>query len=89
MLCPNYLIPYQLKEMTMFSKQKHKILIWNIVLDRVVHFEEDWSLNIDEYRKPTHTDQYLFDSHHPGSNHNYTPQGRKQSHKNRRKGEGT
>ena len=35
-------------------------------LDCAVHTEEDRSLNIEMYRKPTHTDQYLlFDSHHP------------------------
>ena len=34
-------------------------------LDCAVHIEEDRSLNTEVYRKPTHTDQYLFDSHHP------------------------
>ncbi|XP_070401572.1 uncharacterized protein [Nothobranchius furzeri] len=34
-------------------------------LDCAVHFEENGNLNIEVYRKPTHTDQYLlFDSHH-------------------------
>ena len=35
-------------------------------LDCAVKVEQDGSLNIEVYRKPTHTDQYLmFDSHHP------------------------
>ncbi|XP_038148866.1 uncharacterized protein LOC119788543, partial [Cyprinodon tularosa] len=35
-------------------------------LDCLVSMEGDGSLNIEVYRKPTHTDQYLlFDSHHP------------------------
>lgn len=35
-------------------------------LDCAVLVEEDRKLNIEVYRKPTHTDQYLhFDSHHP------------------------
>ncbi|KAL3972435.1 transcription elongation factor S-II [Sarotherodon galilaeus] len=35
-------------------------------LDCAVHIEENGNLNIEVYRKPTHTDQYLlFDSHHP------------------------
>ena len=35
-------------------------------LDCAVHTEEDRGLNIEVYRKPTHTDQYsLLDSHHP------------------------
>ncbi|XP_047457867.1 uncharacterized protein LOC125018165, partial [Mugil cephalus] len=35
-------------------------------LDCLVRVEEDRSLNIEVYRKPTHTDQHLlFDSHHP------------------------
>ena len=36
------------------------------VLDCAVHTEEGRSLNIEIYRKPTHTNQYLlFNSHHP------------------------
>ncbi|KAM4589401.1 uncharacterized protein V3H82_003528 isoform 2-T2 [Fundulus diaphanus] len=35
-------------------------------LDCLVNVEGDGNLNIEVYRKPTHTDQYLlFDSHHP------------------------
>ncbi|XP_054861960.1 uncharacterized protein LOC129347772 [Amphiprion ocellaris] len=35
-------------------------------LDCVVRIETNGELNIEVYRKPTHTDQYLlFDSHHP------------------------
>ena len=35
-------------------------------VDCAVHTEEDRSLNLEVYRKPTRTDQYLlFDSRHP------------------------
>ena len=35
-------------------------------LDVLLHFNNDGTLSIYVYRKPTHTDKYLnFDSHHP------------------------
>ena len=34
-------------------------------LDRAAQPEEDRSLNTDMYQKPTHTDELLFDFHHP------------------------
>ena len=35
-------------------------------LNSVIHLEKDGRLNIEVYRKPVHTDQYLlFHSHHP------------------------
>ena len=73
-----YLGPNQRGEVEAFTEHVHAVdnriklkqegVRWDSLsfLDCAVHNDEDRTLNIEVYRNPTHTDQYmLFSSHHP------------------------